>query len=186
MMNVEKKTIRSDIPGHTGYLSGGMAYGHDDMRRMVVGRGINLQGAVADCDHLVVEGLVEAEGFTARRLDITQHGAFVGAAQIEDAFIAGRFEGKLVVTGRLVVRAAGQIFGDISYGALEVEAGATIEGQVSPYKAKAAVVEEKPAATVVAIAASSNVENLFDAVDDEDDSRLPKERNNVFRRAVRF
>jgi hypothetical protein len=34
--------------------------------------------------------------------------------------------------------------------------------------------------------AASNVENLFDTVDDQDDSRLPKERPGVFRRAVRF
>ena len=194
---VEKKTIRSDIPGHHNYLSGGY-YGHDDMRRMVVGRGINVQGNVADCDHLVVEGNVEAEGFKARRMDIAEPGLFNGSAIIEDAIIAGRFEGNLTVTGRLVVRATGRIKGEVTYGSLEVEAGASIEGKIAPAKKAEAPKKpenlkvEKPSVVTLAPVAS-NVENLFEeddandsAEDDAQDPISAKERGGVYRRAAGF
>lgn len=191
-MTVEKKMIRSDIPGHHSYLTGAHGYGHDDMRRMVVGRGIHLQGSVSECDHLVVEGHIEAENFTARRMDLAEPGLFTGRATVQDAVIAGRFEGRLVVTGKLTVRATGRIFGDVSYGALEVEAGAVIEGQVSAQKpaVNAEKAPAKPAPAVVSIPApAGNVENLFsdEAADEEDekDRRLNGRAGN-FRRAGSF
>lgn len=101
-------------------------------RKLVIGEGITLSGEIEACDHLVVEGTVEASLKGASVLDVSQSGMFFGSVEINEATIAGRFEGNLVVNGRLTVRSTGTISGTLSYKELAVEAGATIEGSMAP------------------------------------------------------
>jgi cytoskeletal protein CcmA (bactofilin family) len=100
-------------------------------RKLIVGRDISLSGEIAACDQLVVEGTVDATLREGQRIEITESGLFRGKVEISEADIAGRFEGEIVVRGRLRVRSTGRIDGKISYGELEVEAGGHLEGQVS-------------------------------------------------------
>lgn len=101
-------------------------------RRLTIGRGISISGEIESCDHIVVEGTVEAALKGASVLEIAEQGVFYGTVEIEEATIAGRFEGDITVHGRLTIRASGTITGSISYKELEVEAGAVIEGKLSP------------------------------------------------------
>lgn len=101
-------------------------------RRLVVGEGITMSGEIAACDNLIVEGTVEASLKGAKVLDITDTGVFYGTVEIEEAMIAGRFEGDITVNGRLTVTGSGSITGSISYKELQVEAGAVIDGKISP------------------------------------------------------
>lgn len=101
-------------------------------RKLVIGPGITLSGEIEACDHLIVEGTVEAALKGASRMDIAEAGAFYGTVEIDEAVIAGRFEGDLTVKGRLTIRATGSITGAIAYKELAVEAGATLDGKVNP------------------------------------------------------
>ena len=101
-------------------------------RKLMVGNGISLTGEIEECHHLVVEGRVEAALKGAKVLDIQENGTFIGSVEIEEATIAGRFEGEITVNGRLTITQSGSITGTISYKELEIEAGATLEGKVSP------------------------------------------------------
>lgn len=178
-MSIEKKTIRSDIPGHQTMLGGSNAYGaqQDEGRRLVVGRDITLNGDIAACDHLVVEGTVHAQNFTARRMDILEVGFFAGNADLTDAVIAGRFEGKLKVSGRLTVKATGRLHGEVEYGTLEVEAGAKIEGKLT---AQAVV----PAVAALPVVDANTNDNAETGSDDTDGKS--EERPKVFRRAIGY
>ena len=49
---------------------------------------------------------------------------------INEAIIAGEFDGELVVRGRLLVASGGRIVGTIKYGSLVVEEGGHVSGQV--------------------------------------------------------
>ncbi|MEZ0224637.1 MAG: polymer-forming cytoskeletal protein [Alphaproteobacteria bacterium] len=181
-MSVEKKTIRSDIPGHSNLLGGTIAYAgstQEESRRLVVGRDISLQGDIGCCDHLVVEGTVNAQGFSARRMDILEAGFYAGSAIVQDAVIAGRFEGKITVSGRLTVKSTGRLYGEIEYGTIECEAGARIEGQMTVLTP---AVAEQPVVTAPEVNDNSNVENLFDGSEEES----TEERPRVFRRAVGY
>ncbi len=109
------------------------AYSGND-RTLTIGRGINLSGEIEACDHLVVEGTVEAALKGAKVLDVAESGTFYGTVEIEEATIAGRFEGDLTVNGRLTIRASGVITGSIAYRELEVEAGAMLDGRMTPLK----------------------------------------------------
>jgi len=104
-------------------------------RSLTISRGITMSGEIEACDHLVVEGTVEAALKGARVLDIAESGTFYGTVDIEEATVAGRFEGDLTVAGRLTVRAGGIITGSFAYGELEVEAGAIIDGRLTPISA---------------------------------------------------
>ncbi len=98
-------------------------------RKLMVGRDISLAGEIAECDHLVVEGTMDATLRQGNRLEIYPSGLYRGAANVKDAEIAGRFEGDLSVSGRLRIRAGGQVSGRIQYAEIEVEPGAQISGE---------------------------------------------------------
>lgn len=116
------------------------------MRKLIVGREISLSGDITACDILVVEGNIEATLRDGRHLEITEAGHFKGSVEIDEADIAGKFEGTLVVRGRLKIRATGQIEGTVSYGELEVEAGGRIIGEMKVLPASAQKTSKENAA----------------------------------------
>lgn len=104
-----------------------------DGRKLTIGQGITMSGEIENCDQLLVEGTVEATLNGAKLLDIAESGIFYGSVDIEEAVIAGRFEGDLTVDGRVTIEATGTVIGTITYRELTVEAGATIEGKISSF-----------------------------------------------------
>ncbi|NGM23656.1 polymer-forming cytoskeletal protein [Roseomonas stagni] len=101
-----------------------------DRRTLVVGRGISLQGTVADAERLVVEGTVESQMIQATELSISQTGVFKGEVQVEDAEIAGTFDGTLTARGQLVIRGTGRVIGVARCRRLMVEDGGQISGRM--------------------------------------------------------
>ena len=101
-------------------------------RRLLVGREISLAGEINSCDHLVVEGNIEAKLKDCRVIEVADGGIFKGSADIEQADIGGRFDGDLSVRGRLKIRGSGVISGNVRYGELEVEVGGRLVGTVEP------------------------------------------------------
>lgn len=113
-----------------GNMGGGPGGSND--RRLVVGQGISLSGEIEACDHLMVEGRVEAALKGANVLEIAETGNFLGSVEIEEATIGGSFEGELIVHGRLTILSTGIVTGSIAYKELAIEAGAQVEGNVVP------------------------------------------------------
>jgi cytoskeletal protein CcmA (bactofilin family) len=115
-------------------------------RQLVIGEGITMSGEIAACDHLVVQGHVEAALKGASVLDVAETGSFNGSVEIDEATIAGTFSGEITVSGRLTVKSSGKIKGTIAYGELAVDAGATLEGKLGPVKASKAKDADKTTA----------------------------------------
>lgn len=115
-----------------------------DGRRLVIGEGISISGEIEACDTLVVEGTVEAALKGARILEVSESGTFYGTVEIDECTIAGRFEGDITVNGRLTIRSTGSITGTMAYKELAVEAGATVDGKITPLSAKGVAKSEKP------------------------------------------
>ncbi len=146
------------LPGATSPIGNGL---HGDrqakmdnetdrkMRKLIVGREISLSGEISACDMLVVEGLVEATLRDGRLIEIAESGFFKGTVEIDEADLAGRFEGHLRVRGRMKVRSTGRIHGTIRYGELEVEAGGQLVGDVQ-VGTNDTVAEERPTQTAPA------------------------------------
>lgn len=139
---------RVAAPAYSAYPAYGsgspMAAGDSsNKRRLVIGEGITMSGEIESCDHLIVEGTVEAALKGANVLEIAEKGMFYGTVEISEATIAGKFEGEITVNGRLTVRSSGSITGAIAYKELAVEAGATIDGKLTPVGSKGASSEKK-------------------------------------------
>jgi cytoskeletal protein CcmA (bactofilin family) len=110
----------------------------DSGRTLKVGKGLSVAGEITSCDILVVEGKVEAKLNDGKMLEITESGQFRGSVEIENADIAGRYDGQLVVHGRLTIRSTGRVSGMVKYGELEVNAGGQIIGELQVAGATAA------------------------------------------------
>ena len=101
-----------------------------EVRKLTVGREITLSGEITSCDKLIIEGSVEANLNNCRDVEIAESGLFKGSAAIEDAEIRGRFEGNLVVSKRLLIKASGRVSGTVRYGQIEIECGGQISGDI--------------------------------------------------------
>ena len=120
---------RQGLPG-VGISRREKAAAADGGRKLLVGEGLSLKGEIVSCDILVVAGKVEVTLTDGRLLEIQESGQFKGNVEIENADIAGRYDGDLVVHGRLTIRSTGRVGGRIKYGELEVNAGGQIIGEL--------------------------------------------------------
>lgn len=113
--------LRSDIESHANQAT----------NRLVIGSGLKIKcGEIEECDHLMVEGCVDAL-LNCNTIAIGCDGKFIGKAEVERADISGIFEGELIVKGLLVVRASAKVLGKISYGQLKIEEGGELSGDIS-------------------------------------------------------
>jgi cytoskeletal protein CcmA (bactofilin family) len=101
-----------------------------ERRTLVVGRGISLQGTVSDAERLVVEGTVESAMIQATELFVAHSGVFKGEVQVEDAEIAGHFDGTITARNSLVVRGTGKVTGTARCKKLSVEEGGQLSGKM--------------------------------------------------------
>lgn len=107
----------------------------DEGSKLIVGPNIKLKGSeITDCEILVVEGRVEAS-MKSRDIRIAEGGVFSGKAEIDVAEVHGNFEGELTAYKRLVIHATGRVSGTIRYGAMMIEEGGTISGDVAKFSA---------------------------------------------------
>jgi cytoskeletal protein CcmA (bactofilin family) len=107
-----------------------------ESKKLIVGRDIRLNGEIVSCEHLIVEGSVEAALSDGKLIDIAETGTFRGNAECETATIRGKFDGSLACHDRLVVRATGRVTGKVRYRQLEVERGGEISGDVQAIQDK--------------------------------------------------
>lgn len=131
-------------------------------RKLTVGKGLSLSGEITACDVLVVEGKVEAKLSDGKLLEITESGQFRGSVEIENADIAGRYDGDLTVHGRLTIRGTGRVSGMVKYGELEVNAGGQIIGEMQVVGGGAAASSNSPSFKSAA--------KFTAAMDDEEDA----------------
>jgi cytoskeletal protein CcmA (bactofilin family) len=103
----------------------------EEGNKLIVGPNIKLKGSeITDCEILVVEGRVEAS-MNSRDIRIAEGGVFSGKAEIDVAEVRGLFEGELTARKQLVIYATGKVTGKIRYGALTIEEGGVLSGEVA-------------------------------------------------------
>jgi len=85
-----------------------------DHKTLVVARDIAIEGKVGPCERLIVEGRLDAAVADCRELGVARGASFKGAIRVEDADIAGLFDGEMTVRRRLRIRASGRLRGRIA------------------------------------------------------------------------
>ena len=103
-------------------------------RTMIVGHGISLSGDIKSCNRLVVEGSLDGTLHDCGQMQIAEGGHFKGDASVEQGEVSGQFEGELVVSNRLSIRATGHVSGTITYGQIEIERGGKISGKIQAHQ----------------------------------------------------
>tara|TARA_Y100001960_G_C14758253_1_gene872490 strand:- start:2568 stop:2924 length:357 start_codon:yes stop_codon:yes gene_type:complete len=101
-----------------------------DPTSLLISRNINLEGKITSCEKLIVEGIVDASLPNAKVIEIAPSGHFTGKANVDEADISGRFDGELIASERLIVRAGGHINGKIRYGRIVIESGGEVVGDM--------------------------------------------------------
>jgi cytoskeletal protein CcmA (bactofilin family) len=102
-----------------------------DANKLFAGEGVTIRGAVVLADTIVVDGVLEGD-IRVDNLIVRKTGTISGRIAVAgNAEICGRVLEKLDLKGLLVLRADGRVDGNVSFGALTIEQGATITGEVS-------------------------------------------------------
>lgn len=101
-------------------------------RALLAGRDVRLKGEISECDRVVIDGVVDLDISKCKHLHVGATGVFKGSAEVQEADLAGRIEGTLIVHERLMIRPTGHVIGKIRYGTIQIEAGGDILGDVSP------------------------------------------------------
>lgn len=125
-----KGMVQANASASPSSGSSGRSEGGADPKVLLIGREIALSGQITACDKVIVEGKVEAQLTDSRFVEVSESGQFKGSAEVEEAEIRGRFEGRLSVRGRLLIRGSGKVAGEIAYGQIEIECGGEISGTV--------------------------------------------------------
>jgi cytoskeletal protein CcmA (bactofilin family) len=98
--------------------------------KVYLGPDIVLSGDITSCHTVVADGTIESNRIECRNFVLGSAGFFKGKVQAESAVISGRFEGRLTVEGRLLVKSGGQVRGSVQYGQLAIEPGGEVQGDM--------------------------------------------------------
>ena len=101
-----------------------------DLRTLIIGPGVSVSGEITSCNRLIVQGKIEAKLADCPNVIIKEGGVFKGESSTEEADVHGSFEGNLIVSKRLLIRATGRVSGTIAYGEIEIERGGKISGEI--------------------------------------------------------
>jgi len=127
-----------------GYQMSSTEHTMPDANRLYIGEGVTIKGEISVPDTLVVCGVLEGD-VTVGNLVVGETGAIKGRITVaENAEISGKVFEKLDVKCLLILRSTGRVDGNISYGLLQIEQGASIAGGLSSTEYRP---EQKPVKT---------------------------------------
>ena len=113
-----------------------------DASRLYIGEGVTIKGEISVPDTLVVCGSVEGD-VSVGNLVVGETGVIKGRTVVaQNAEISGKVFEKLDVKCLMILRSTSRVDGNISYGMLQIEQGATIAGGISSTEYRP---EQKPA-----------------------------------------
>jgi cytoskeletal protein CcmA (bactofilin family) len=126
-MTSTKRTIRSDIPGGDSITPA-----QQQCTTLYIGKDICMTASkVKSCEHLTIAGELKTSLKGVKRVEVLNTGTLRGKIETVDAMIEGVFEGDLKASGKLTICRSAVIHGNLYYNSLNVEPGASIEGNMA-------------------------------------------------------
>lgn len=98
---------------------------------IVVGENSSLEGSFETHGSMFVDGIMSHADLKTSLLSIGVAGSVEGSAHADRAEIAGRFDGRLAVSGEVILRSSSHVTGEIQCGKLISHRGATIRAEVT-------------------------------------------------------
>ena len=96
---------------------------------LIVREDTAIKGDIRNCRQIEIYGYVEGD-LAAQMLLIHRGGKFRGRAKTENAEVHGTLEGDVVVKHLINIRTSGTVVGNVRYGQLEMELGASLSAEV--------------------------------------------------------
>jgi len=98
---------------------------------LFVGKGVAINGAVMTSGTVIVHGVLEGD-ISVTNLFVGETGTIKGRIDVaQKAEILGKAFERLSVKGLLILRAGCRVDGNVSFGTLQIEQGASITGGIS-------------------------------------------------------
>jgi cytoskeletal protein CcmA (bactofilin family) len=102
-----------------------------DASRLYIGEGVTIKGEITVPDTLVVCGTIEGD-VSVGNLVVGETGVIKGRITVaQNAEISGKVFEKLDVKCLMILRSTSRVDGNVSYGMLQIEQGASIAGGIS-------------------------------------------------------
>ena len=104
----------------------------------IIDIGMTVDGSVVGNGNLVVKGTVKGT-LSGESVVISEEGHIAADTRARTMTVGGRFEGRVEITGQLVILSTGRCSGEIVCGDLVVEAGGRLDAKVDcqgPVKGK--------------------------------------------------
>jgi cytoskeletal protein CcmA (bactofilin family) len=99
----------------------------------ILGEHISVKGQLKFNDLLRIDGTFEGELLSEGTLIVGPTGVIKADLNLKDAFISGKVEGNISVSGRLILRGNAEIHGNITAQYLGIDEGVSILGQVTVF-----------------------------------------------------
>jgi len=96
----------------------------------VIGASVKVKGNFQGQGNIIVEGALEGSLKTNANLYVGDKAQVVANIEAKTAIINGELRGNIKAKGYLAIGETAKIFGDIHYGEISIEKGATINGQL--------------------------------------------------------
>jgi cytoskeletal protein CcmA (bactofilin family) len=96
---------------------------------LIIREDTQLKGKIRNCRLLEVYGYVEGD-LAGEKLIVHKGGSFFGRAKTDSAEIHGTLEGQVFIKNLIAIRGSGSVSGNIQYGQLAMEAGASLTADV--------------------------------------------------------
>lgn len=96
----------------------------------IIDKGMTVDGSVVGKGNLVVKGAVKGT-LTGDSVVISEEGQVNADAKVQSITVGGHFEGRMEITGQLLILATGRCSGEITCGDLVVEAGGLLNAKVT-------------------------------------------------------
>lgn len=96
----------------------------------VIGASIKVKGNFQGQGNIIVEGFLEGTLKTASDVFIGDQAHVIANIESKGAIINGEVKGSVKIKGYLAIGSSAKISGDIQYGEISIEKGASINGQL--------------------------------------------------------
>jgi cytoskeletal protein CcmA (bactofilin family) len=96
----------------------------------VIGGSVKMKGNFQGQGNIIVEGALEGSLKTEANLFVGDKSKVVANIESKDAIINGEVRGNVKARNYLAIGGTAKIFGDVQYGEISIEKGASINGQL--------------------------------------------------------
>jgi cytoskeletal protein CcmA (bactofilin family) len=106
-------------------------YTTEKQAETIIGSSVKIKGDLDSEGNIWIEGQITGKVSSRQGVFIEKGAKLVAVIAANEASIAGEVQGKLEISGHLILQATARVSGEITCPVLRVEDGATILGNIS-------------------------------------------------------